>query len=138
MSQAERLKKVINSLLESPKSFSESIGLPSPTTIYDILASKRKLTPAIMKKIIETYPNLNPDWLLEGKGDQMLYQNKNPMQILEEPDYKEQYIKSLEERIKEQEKTIDNYEKVLDILKTLGADKLPSSNGDPLHPMHKA
>jgi predicted transcriptional regulator len=62
MSQAERLKKVINSLLESPKSFSESIGLPSPTTIYDILASKRKLTPAIMKKIIETYPNLNPDW----------------------------------------------------------------------------
>jgi hypothetical protein len=77
MSQAERLKKVINSLYESSKSFSEGIGLGSPTTIYDILSGKRHITPALLKAIIETHTNLNPEWLLEGKGEMYLHKNQN-------------------------------------------------------------
>jgi hypothetical protein len=76
MSQGERLKKVINSLLESPKSFSDGIGLPSATTIYDVLSDKREITPALLKKIIDTYPNLDPDWLLTGKGNMFTWQEK--------------------------------------------------------------
>jgi len=76
MSQGERLKKVINILLESPKSFADSLGLPSPTTIYDVLKNRREITPGLAKIINETYPDLDPEWLLNGTGEMYTWKNK--------------------------------------------------------------
>jgi hypothetical protein len=72
MSQGKRLKDIIQSLLESPKSFSDGIGLTSPTTIYDVISDKREITPALLKRIIDTYPLINPDWLLKGTLPKLL------------------------------------------------------------------
>jgi len=78
MSQAERLKKVINSLLETPHSFAMGIKLPTAATIYDILKGKRQISRAVLRKIKEAYPELNTEWLLTGEGEVYLWKRGFP------------------------------------------------------------
>ncbi len=109
MSHSERLKQLINNLLESPKSFSDGIGLASPTTVYDILGGRRDITPALMRKITETYPNINPEWLLKGEGPMILSEVKKD--ALNEP--KSEY-NSLKEALKEKDLIIENLNKIIE------------------------
>lgn len=53
--------------------FEQSIGVRS--TIDKAIKSNSNLRSDILSKIIEVYTDLNPDWLLTGKGE-MLRQNE--------------------------------------------------------------
>jgi len=84
--QGSRLQELINELLESPHSFAIGIGLPTAATIYDILKDKRAISRYVLKRIVETYPHVNPDWLVEGRLPKLLTgkKEKEPPEILNE------------------------------------------------------
>lgn len=79
MNEAERLRALITELLESPHSFAIGIGLTKATTIYEVINGKRSISPSLLKKIITTYPNLNPEWLIRGTGTKLLTINKQDL-----------------------------------------------------------
>lgn len=60
--------------------FEQSIGVRS--TIDKAIKSNSNLRSDILSKIIEVYTDLNPDWLLTGKGE-MLRQNET--NVVNEP-----------------------------------------------------
>jgi hypothetical protein len=140
MSQSERLKIFINTLIETPKSFSDAIGLSSATTIYDIIAGKREITPSVLKKIAITYPDLNAEWLLNGTGEMhtvvstasilKLQEKAEPYlkqcQLCQE---KERTIRLLEERIEDLKKTISSQEDCINQIRALGGGRSKADSG---------
>jgi DNA-directed RNA polymerase subunit M/transcription elongation factor TFIIS len=140
MSQSERLKIFINTIFETPKSFSDAIGLSSPTTIYDIIAGKREITPSVLKKISVTYPDLNADWLLNGTGE--MHTTLSTASILKLQDKEEPYLKQcllckekertiklLQERVEDLKKTISSQEDCLNTLRALGGGRSKAGSG---------
>lgn len=64
--QAERLKKIINSLNMRNKAFEELIGLPNGT-IHNI--NKRGSVSMYIAKRIANYVPININWLMTGEGE---------------------------------------------------------------------
>lgn len=52
----------------SQSEFADATGI-SRSTISNILSDKSKVTIEIVNKIIQTYPDCNPGWLIMGKED---------------------------------------------------------------------
>jgi transcriptional regulator with XRE-family HTH domain len=140
MSQSERLKIFINTIFETPKSFSDAIGLSSPTTIYDIISGKREITPSVLKKIAGAYPDLNTEWLLNGIGNMHISLSNEPLfSISDKPEpyitqcqlckEKERTIKLLEERIEDLKKTISSQEDCINQIRALGGGRSKADSG---------
>lgn len=140
MSQSERLKKFINTIVETPKSFSDEIGLPSATTIYDVISGKRDITPGLLKKILSKYPDLSQEWLLNGTGEMYKVTDSSPrFSVADETTpyikpcqlcmEKERTIKLLEERIEDLKKTITSQEQCIDQLRALGGGRSKAGSG---------
>lgn len=73
MTDAERLKYLIEKLMLTPNSFAREIGA-TPDTLYNILKKGAPITTRLAKRIIDTYPNINIDWLLKGEGELFVWQ----------------------------------------------------------------
>lgn len=135
MDQSERLRALINELLESPHSFAIGIGLPTAATVYDILNNKRPISPAILKKIVSSYPHLNPEWLLKGTPPKLLTgrPEEKPSELVAEAGekYEAQTCKLCKEKDKEiaklNTKLIDLQEQYIDCLKEISGLKKISS-----------
>ena len=66
---AQRLRKTITYAGVSPKRFAEQIGVSQPG-ISNILTGRNKsITTEIGEKITMLIPELNPEWLLWGRGE---------------------------------------------------------------------
>ncbi|MBQ6097956.1 MAG: hypothetical protein IJK99_09435 [Bacteroidales bacterium] len=61
----ERLIFFLEQRRVSKKRFGESIGMSS--SYVDSI--RRSISPEILEKIMDEYPDLNPVWLLTGRGD---------------------------------------------------------------------
>lgn len=127
MTAAERLKYIIEELKETPSSFATSLGLSRADTIYNILKGRGPITLRFAKKVVSAYSNVNIEWLINGQGDIVTEQIK-PIKKVEEPiiEYKklcvlctekDKQIKLLEEIINTQRKSIEYYEKYINLLK---------------------
>ena len=73
METAKRLQELIDDLNATPSAFARSIGVSSDT-VYNILNEKTKLSAATIKAILDTYRNVNRDWLRDGTGEKYLWQ----------------------------------------------------------------
>lgn len=71
MSQGERLAAFINENHQTERSFALHLGYKHPSIIYAVLKG-RNISPILMGKIIEKYPELNPNWLLKGEFPKLL------------------------------------------------------------------
>jgi len=109
MSQADRLKKIIDYLIETPNSFSKEIGLSTPTTIYDVIAGKRAITQALLKRVVSNYPNLNPEWLLNGTGEMIITKGRPIEKVKDEKAKNEQECQAC----KDKDLIIEKYEKII-------------------------
>ena len=69
MTDSEKITAMLDYLQISARQFANDIGLSQVQTIYDIQHGRCKMSKAIFKRIIETYPQFNADWLLSGNGD---------------------------------------------------------------------
>jgi transcriptional regulator with XRE-family HTH domain len=73
----ERLLQLLQSEGINPTKFAERIGVQR-SSISHILSGRNKPSYDFIVKILEKFPNLNPDWLLRGKG--LMYKNDVPIQ----------------------------------------------------------
>ena len=68
MNERERIEKVKDTLGLTARQFAAEIGV-QPGTISNMMAGRNNPSLDVMKRIMERYPTLNPEWLVLGKGD---------------------------------------------------------------------
>lgn len=67
MSEKERIEKVMSSLGLNARQFATEIRV-QPGTISNMMAGRNNPSLEVMKRIMERYPTLNPEWLIAGRG----------------------------------------------------------------------
>ena len=68
MNDKERIEKVIGSLGLNARQFAAEIRV-QPGTISNMMAGRNNPSLEVMKRIMERYPTLNPEWLIAGRGE---------------------------------------------------------------------
>lgn len=67
MNERERIEKLIQSLNLSARQFAEQIHV-QPGTISNMMSGRNNPSLEVMKRIMQRYPTLNPEWLIVGNG----------------------------------------------------------------------
>ena len=94
----DRIGLLVKELKLSTHAFSKSIG-KSSSGISVIIEGRGKPSFEVMDAICETYPNVNPTWLLRGEGEMFVQAETLPMRTA--PDqYLTDHVKQLEESFK--------------------------------------
>ena len=68
MSDKERIESVMSSLGLNARQFATEIRV-QPGTISNMMAGRNNPSLEVMKRIMERYPTLNPEWLILGNGE---------------------------------------------------------------------
>jgi transcriptional regulator with XRE-family HTH domain len=68
MNEKERIEKVKETLGLTARQFAAEIRV-QPGTISNMMAGRNNPSLDVMKRIMERYPTLNPEWLILGIGD---------------------------------------------------------------------
>ena len=68
MSEKERIEQVIKSMNLTARQFAAEIHV-QPGTISNMMSGRNNPSLDVMKRIMERYPTLNPEWLIAGRGD---------------------------------------------------------------------
>lgn len=68
MSDKERIESVMKSLNLSARQFAAEIHV-QPGTISNMMSGRNNPSLEVMKRIMERYPTLNPEWLIAGRGE---------------------------------------------------------------------
>ena len=68
MNEKERIEQVIKSLGLSARQFAEQIRV-QPGTISNMMSGRNNPSYDVIKRIMQRYPTLNPEWLIVGKGE---------------------------------------------------------------------
>lgn len=68
MSEKERIEQVIKSLGLSARQFAEQIHV-QPGTISNMMSGRNNPSYEVIKRIMQRYPTLNPEWLIVGQGE---------------------------------------------------------------------
>ena len=68
MSERERIEKLIETLGLSARQFAVEIRV-QPGTISNMMSGRNNPSLDVMKRIMERYPTLNPEWLIAGRGE---------------------------------------------------------------------
>ena len=68
MSDRERIEKVKDTLGLTARQFAAEIRV-QPGTISNMMAGRNNPSLEVMKRIMERYPTLNPEWLIAGRGE---------------------------------------------------------------------
>lgn len=127
----KRIKQIIDFQTNgNVKKFAESIGIPQQTInrLFNIDTRTNKYplaTTEIITSITEMYVNINPSWLLNGKGEMIIKEDSGKLHnpLPKYNDYKEKYFNALDHAfglhqiIKKKEFVIDE---LISILKENG------------------
>ena len=68
MTEKERIEQVIKSMNLTARQFAAEIRV-QPGTISNMMAGRNNPSLEVMKRIMERYPTLNPEWLILGNGE---------------------------------------------------------------------
>ena len=68
MNERERIKLVQEKLGLTARQFAAEIRV-QPGTISNMMAGRNNPSLEVMKRIMERYPTLNPEWLIAGRGE---------------------------------------------------------------------
>ena len=68
MNDKERIESVMSSLGLNARQFAAEIHV-QPGTISNMMAGRNNPSLDVMKRIMERYPTLNPEWLIAGRGE---------------------------------------------------------------------
>jgi transcriptional regulator with XRE-family HTH domain len=77
MAANQQIKKLIEALKITPNAFASKLGIKA-TSVYNILNNKNKPSYDLLEKIIETF-SVNPNWILQDKGEIFYNKNDNSM-----------------------------------------------------------
>ena len=68
MNERERIELLISTLNLSARQFAEQIHV-QPGTISNMMSGRNNPSLDVMKRILQRYNTLNPEWLIVGKGN---------------------------------------------------------------------
>lgn len=68
MNEKERIERVKDSLGLTARQFAAEIHV-QPGTISNMMSGRNNPSLDVMRRILERYPTLNPEWLILGKGE---------------------------------------------------------------------
>ena len=68
MNDKERIESVMKSMGLSARQFAMEIHV-QPGTISNMMAGRNNPSLEVIKRIMERYPTLNPEWLIAGRGE---------------------------------------------------------------------
>ena len=68
MSEKDRIEQLIKTMGLTARQFAAEIRV-QPGTISNMMAGRNNPSLEVMKRILERYPTLNPEWLIAGRGD---------------------------------------------------------------------
>lgn len=68
MNEKERIEHVIKVMNMTARQFAAEIHV-QPGTISNMMAGRNNPSLEVMKRIMERYPTLNPEWLIAGRGE---------------------------------------------------------------------
>ena len=68
MTDRERIEKVKDTLGLTARQFAAEIRV-QPGTISNMMAGRNNPSYEVIKRILERYPTLNPEWLIAGRGE---------------------------------------------------------------------
>ena len=68
MYEKERIEQVIKAMNLTARQFAVEIHV-QPGTISNMMAGRNNPSLEVMKRIMERYPTLNPEWLIAGRGE---------------------------------------------------------------------
>ena len=68
MNEKERIETLMKSLKLSARQFAGEIHV-QPGTISNMMGGRNNPSYEVIKRIMERYPTLNPEWLIAGRGD---------------------------------------------------------------------
>lgn len=74
---SDRIFALIEALGYNKRSFSNELGLSNDVTIGRIVNEQREPSFKILSMIIQTFGNINANWLLTGEGEMLLDNKKN-------------------------------------------------------------
>ena len=78
---SERLEELINALGHNLNSFSMECGYKNATTIWSIIAKKKKPSTPTLNKICNAFPNINRRWIISGNESMFI---DEPIQAIQE------------------------------------------------------
>ena len=98
MSDKERIEKVMGSLGLNARQFATEIHV-QPGTISNMFSGRNNPSLEVMKRIMERYPTLNPEWLIAGRGEMWRTAPGNEPGLFDAqaPDPKEKAVKAQKE-----------------------------------------
>ena len=79
---SERLEELINALGHNLNSFSMECGYQNATTIWSIIAKKKKPSTPTLNKICNAFPNINRRWIISGNESMFINEPRQPIQEL--------------------------------------------------------
>lgn len=106
MTVKQRLKDYLKVKNIGQKDFAQQVGLSDGF----VNAIRVSIQPKSLHKIAVCFSDLNTGWLLTGEGEMLRSDEKKP--DVENEDFRNKYIKLLELRIEEQDKTIETLRKI--------------------------
>ena len=68
MSEKERIEAIMKALNLSARQFAAEIRV-QPGTISNMMSGRNNPSFEVIKRILQRYPTLNPEWLIVGKGE---------------------------------------------------------------------
>ena len=68
MNEKERIERIMKSMNLSARQFAEQIHV-RPGTISNMMSGRNNPSLDVMKRIMERYTSLNPEWLILGEGE---------------------------------------------------------------------
>lgn len=72
MNSAERIEELLKYSNMSAKKFAETVGIKTVQSLYDLQKGKIKnISKALAGKISETFPDIEKEWLLYGRGEML-------------------------------------------------------------------
>jgi transcriptional regulator with XRE-family HTH domain len=101
-----RIQKIIEDKNLSPSSFADEVGL-NRAVVSHILHGRNKPGLENLQRILTTYPDINPGWLISGNGAMYLDGSGNPKtptlfdedeEIPTQPTEKAEYSKEIESK----------------------------------------
>jgi transcriptional regulator with XRE-family HTH domain len=103
-----RIKELIFKLDLNQTSFAKAVGV-SHTAIFKTVSGDTQPRLVLIDAILNTFPQVNRDWLLEGKGD--MFSNKASNLEVQADNYLQIYLKQLEEKF---EKLLNQKDKLIE------------------------
>lgn len=102
-----RIKELIFKLGLNQTSFAKSVGV-SQNAIFNTISGDSTPRFKLLSSILEAYPSVSRDWLLEGKGEMFIASTSQPTS---DEGYLQTYLRQLEEKF---EKLLNQKDKLIE------------------------